>query len=155
MCTACYKLKTWVYMSALNFTRQLEFTRQHVSTLYPLIKQLLEFGLNITWKKAFPPHADLIITATITGGGGNIFEVGESTYLNCDTSHHLENHTLTYMWLRCNMTILEAVEDTLMLGPLRTSDSGMYSCRVMANNTFLSAPVTHTSEGVSISVQGT
>ena len=67
---------------------------------------------------------------------------------------NLVDPTLTYLWLRDNITIPDMVEATLMLDPLRTIDSGSYSCRVTVSDVFLLDPITHTSSGVNINVQG-
>ena len=94
-----------------------------------------------------------MITPIVTGRGA---EVGHNTSLRCNVSgtNNLVEPTLTYEWLRGNMTIPMAVRATLMLGPLRTNDSGSYRCRVTVNDVFLSDSITRTSEKVNINIQG-
>ena len=67
---------------------------------------------------------------------------------------NLAGPTLTYMWLRDGVIIPSAVEATLMLGPLRTSDSGSYSCRVTVSDNLLTNSITQASGIISISVRG-
>ena len=100
--------------------------------------------------------SDPTITVTVSGDGGD-FEVGESTSLSCDVSgtDNLAGPTLTYMWLRDGVIIPSAVEATLILGPLRTSDSGSYLCRVTVSDNFLiTNSINQTSRIISINVRG-
>ena len=107
------------------------------------------------WFKYSSSDPTITSTVSVTGGGGN-FEVGENTSLSCDVSgtDNLVDPTLTYLWLRDNITIPDMVEATLMLDPLRTIDSGSYSCRVTVSDVFLLDPIIHTSSGVNINVRG-
>ena len=52
------------------------------------------------------------------------------------------------------MIIPSEEEATLMLGPVRTSDSGSYSCGVTVNVNFLTSSITQTSGTFTIAVRG-
>ena len=83
--------------------------------------------------------------------------MGENTSLSCGVSgtDNLLAPTLTYIWERDSVTISEAVEATLKLGPLRTNDSGNYSCRVTVSDSFLTNySIKLSSELVTIKVIG-
>ena len=66
---------------------------------------------------------------------------------------NLAGPTLTYKWLRDGVIIPSAVEATLMLGPLRTSDSGSYSCRVTVSDNLLTNSIVQISGMVTINVR--
>ena len=102
----------------------------------------------------FTSSSDPTITVTVTGGGN--FEVGENISLSCDVSgtDNLAGPTINYMWLRDGVIIPSLMVATLMLGPLRTSDSESYSCRVTVSDNFLNNSINQTSEVVSINLRG-
>ena len=87
-------------------------------------------------------------------GNRNNFVVNESITLTCVVSgaDSLDNHTEIYVWRRDSVILTGQVEASLTLGPLKTDDSGSYTCTVTINDTFLSSPINATSAGYNITI---
>ena len=94
-------------------------------------------------------------TAEVTGSGSH-FAVNDTTVLNCTVTgtNTLESPSLDFVWRSNSMNLTRQVESSLILGPLTTDDSGSYACTVIISDTFLSIPITVTSEQYNITVLG-